>query len=124
MLCHARGYGHGMPSINHEGPIELVRKHPQLAVELVRRLTEIPVPGDDAVEVRLGATDASNVVPTKFMADITVVVGDKATRKAILLVVVEPQGRKADEKKFAWPAYLANLRSAHQCDSAVLIVAC
>jgi hypothetical protein len=113
-----------MPSINHEAPIELVRKHPLLAVELVRRLTRVPIPGDDAVEVKLGATDASNVIPAELTADITIVVDDKATGKPVLLVVVEPQGRQADEKKFAWPAYLANLRAAHRCESAVLIVAC
>jgi hypothetical protein len=38
--------------------------------------------------------------------------------------VVEPQGRSEGEKTFSWPAYLANLRRAHQCKNAVLIVIC
>jgi len=42
----------------------------------------------------------------------------------LLLVVVESQGREDETKRFSWPAYLANLRAAHKCESAVLIVIC
>jgi hypothetical protein len=55
----------GMPSIAHEAPIELIRQHPWLAAELVRRVTDIPFPSDDKVRVALGATDASSVVPSE-----------------------------------------------------------
>jgi hypothetical protein len=34
------------------------------------------------------------------------------------------QGRAAHDKQFSWPAYLANLRAAHKCKSAVLLVIC
>jgi hypothetical protein len=113
-----------MPSITHESPIEVIRRYPSLAAELVRRLTSIEVPGEDKVEVRLGSADASNVVPAEFTADMVVLVTDKHTLKPLLLIVVEPQGREDKAKRFSWPAYLANLREAHECDSAVLIVVC
>jgi hypothetical protein len=76
------------------------------------------------VRVELGSTDASNVVPAELKADIVTVIYDKATSEALLLVVIEPQGREDSAKKFSWPAYLANLRQAHRCESAVLIVVC
>jgi hypothetical protein len=113
-----------MPSITHEGPIEIIRQHPKLTTELVRHATGIEIPGDDEVEVTLGSTDASNVVPAEFTADMVTLVTDKATSKPLLLVVVEPQGRSEEEKTFSWPAYLTNLRRAHQCKNAVLIVIC
>jgi hypothetical protein len=89
-----------------------------------RHATGIEIPGDDEVEVTLGSTDASNVVPAEFTADMVTLVTDKATSKPLLLVVVEPQGRSEEEKTFSWPAYLTNLRRAHQCKNAVLIVIC
>jgi hypothetical protein len=70
------------------------------------------------------STDATNVVPDEFKADMVTVIRDKVTGDPLLLVVVEPQGREDEAKKFAWPAYLANLRAAHKCESAVLIVIC
>ena len=51
-------------------------------------------------------------------------VSDRATGKPLLLIVIEPQGRSERDKRFSWPAYLSNLREAHQCESAVLIVIC
>jgi hypothetical protein len=113
-----------MPSITHESPIEVIRSHPGLATELVRRLTVMEVPGEDRAEATLGSADASNVVPAKFTADMVVVVTDRQTRTPVLLIVVEPQGRGGKAKRLSWPAYLANLRAAHDCDSAVLIVVC
>jgi hypothetical protein len=74
--------------------------------------------------VELGSTDASNVVPDEFKADMVTVIRDVATGDPLLLVIIEPQGREDKEKEFSWPAYLANLRAAHKCKSAVLIVVC
>ena len=113
-----------MPSIAHEAPIELIRQHPWLAAELVQRVTDIPLPSDDKVRVTLGTVDASSVIPSEFRADITVVVSDKGTGDPLLLIIVESQGRSSSTKKFSWPAYLGNLREAHRCESAVLIVVC
>src|SRR5215469_4221068 len=113
-----------MPSINHDGPIDVIRKNPEMTADLVRRLTPIALPSDDRVQVKLGSIDASNVVPAQFTADMVTVIYDKATGKPLLLVIIEPQGRAKETKLYAWPAYRANLRSAHKCKSAVLIVVC
>jgi hypothetical protein len=113
-----------MPSLQHESPIEIIRTHTGLSAELVRRATPISIPGTDEVEVTLVSADASNVVPAEFTADIVTLVSDKATGKPLLIIVIEPQGRSEKDKRFSWPAYLVNLRGAHQCESAILIVIC
>jgi len=50
-----------MPSVTHEAPIELIRQHPDLAVELLRAMSDVDLPSEIAVS--LGPTDLSEVVP-------------------------------------------------------------
>jgi hypothetical protein len=109
-------------TVTHEAPLELIRQHPALAVDLVQAMTSVPVPAGG--RARLGPTDANSIVPAQFTADSTVIVDDPATGRPALVIVVEPQGRDARTKFYAWPAYLANLRAAVRCPHAVLIVVC
>jgi hypothetical protein len=109
-------------TVTHEAPLELIRQHPDLAVELVQAMTSVPVPVGG--RARLGPTDVNSVVPAQFTADSVVIVDDPATGQPALVIVVEPQGRDDKTKVYAWPAYLANLREAVQCPRAVLIVVC
>jgi hypothetical protein len=44
-----------MPSVTHEAPIELIRQHPDLAVELLRAMSDVDLPSEIAVS--LGPTD-------------------------------------------------------------------
>jgi hypothetical protein len=111
-----------VPSLNHEGPIELIRQRPQLAVEILGLVSDVPLP--DKTAVALGSTDASQAVPQEHKADIVVVISDKATGAPALAVIVEPQGRDEPTKKYSWPIYVTNLRRANQCPEAVLIVVC
>jgi hypothetical protein len=109
-------------TVTHEAPLELIRQHPDLAIDLVRAMTSVPVPAGGPA--RLGPTDAGSVVPAQFTADSVVIVDDPGTGQPALVIVVEPQGRDDKTKAYAWPAYLANLREAVQCPRAVLIVVC
>jgi hypothetical protein len=113
-----------MPTIHHDGPIDVIRSNPDMTADLVRLVTPIEFPPQDRLRIELGANDASNVVPDEFRADMVTVIRDRDTGDPFLLVVIESQGRQDDEKDFAWPAYLANLRAAHRCKAAVLIVIC
>lgn len=113
-----------MNSIAHESPIEIIRRHPPLSAELARLLASASLPGEQEVLVDLVANDASNVVPAQFTADMVTMIRDRATNAPLLLIVIEPQGRSEDEKNFSWPAYIANLREAHKCMHALLIVVC
>src|SRR5579862_3255826 len=113
-----------MPTLTvaHEAPLELIRQHPDLAIDLVRAMTSVPVPvGGHA---RLGPTDVNSVVPAQFTADSVVIVDDPGTGQPTLVIVIEPQGRDDKTKVYSWPVYLANVREAVQCPRAVLIVVC
>src|SRR5262249_7343232 len=115
-------YCSGMPSINHDGPIELIRQHPDLAIDLAQFVPGVPLP--EKVSATLGSADASNVVPDEFRADIVVMLSDIATGEPGRIVIIEPQGRDADTKRFSWPSYITNLRSAHKCPDTLLLVIC
>jgi hypothetical protein len=83
----------GMPTltVTHEAPLELIRQHPDLTVDLVRAMTGVPVPDDARAD--LGPTSLNAVVPAEFTADSVVTVSDRATRKPVPAIVVELQGR-------------------------------
>ena len=111
-----------MPSINHDGPIELIRQHPELAVELAQTVPGVPLP--EKVSVTLGSADASNVIPDEFRADIVVTLFDAETGELARIVIIEPQGRDQKTKQFSWPSYVTNLRSANKCPDTLLLVIC
>src|ERR1700761_884278 len=109
-------------TVTHEAPLELIRQHPALAVDLLQAFTGLSVP--DQAEIRLGPNSLNAVVPAEFTADAVVIVSDTATGTPGVVVVSEPQGLDDTTKRYACPAYLANVRSAVQCPTAVLIVIC
>src|ERR1700722_14321187 len=111
-----------MPSVTHEAPIELIRQHPDLAVELLRAMSDVDLPPEIAVS--LGPTDLSEVVPVKFLADAVVIVADKATGEPALVIIIEPQGRDDSTKEFSWPVYLTVVRRHLRCQRALLLVIC
>jgi hypothetical protein len=111
-----------MPSVTHEAPIELIRQHPDLAVELLQAMSDVDLPSEIAVS--LGPTDLSEVVPVKFLADAVVIVADKATGEPALVIIIEPQGRDDPTKEFSWPVYLTVVRRHLRCQRAFLLVIC
>ena len=109
-------------TVTHEAPLELIRQHPALAVDLLRAFTGLAVP--DQSETRLGPNRLNAVSPAEFTADAVVTVSEPGSGRPQIVIVVEPQGRDDDTKRYAWPAYLANVRSAAKCPTAILIVIC
>jgi hypothetical protein len=73
-----------MPSISHEGPLDLVRQHPEIAVDLIAGTPGIHLPRQPAVS--LAATDMSAVVPVQYLADMVVLISDAATGNPVLAV--------------------------------------
>jgi hypothetical protein len=92
-LDHRIAYRDAMPTltVTHEAPLELIRQHPSLALELVRATLNVPLP--ESLEARLGPTDLNYVVPAQFTADSVITLHDPATGEPALAVIVEPQGR-------------------------------
>jgi hypothetical protein len=127
-----------MPSIQHEGLVELVRQHPPLGVELLRHVGTFALPAE--VTAVLGSEDMSDVTPRsngrdkrmrtrkpkpqKYTADSVVIVADAVSGERLIAVVVEPQGRASDDKNQSWPVYATTARKANKCPRAVLVVAC
>jgi hypothetical protein len=111
-----------MPTVTHEAPIELIRQNPALAVELLRAVTDVPLPAETAISQ--GPTDLTDVVPAKYLADAVVVVSDAASGEPALVILIEPQGRDDPTKEFSWPVYVTAVRRAAQCRRAVLLVIC
>ena len=109
-------------TVTHEAPLELIKQHPALAVDLLRAVTGTPFRA--GLDVRLASTSLNTVTPVQYSADSVVVVSDPDTREALAAIIVEPQGRDEKTKKFSWPVYLASARKEIGCDSAYLIVAC
>jgi hypothetical protein len=106
----------------HEGPLDLVRQHPEIAVELVRDATGIKLP--TRIAVSLAPTDMSAVVPVQYLADMVVLISDAATDKPVLAVIIEPQLRDSETKRYSWPVYVTTVRRVAKCPAAVLVVLC
>lgn len=111
-----------MPSVTHEAPIELIRQHPGLAVELLRAMSDVDLPAEIAVS--LGPTDLSEVVPIKFLANAVVIVTDTTTGEPTMVIIIEPQGRDDPTKEFSWPVYVTVARRHLRCQRALLLVIC
>jgi hypothetical protein len=99
-----------------------VRDHPEIAVELIRGRTDTDLP--PKVAVTLAPTDMSAVVPVQYLADMVVLISDAATGDPVLAVIIEPQLRDSETKRFSWPVYLTTARRVAKCPAAVLIVLC
>jgi hypothetical protein len=106
----------------HEGPVDLVREHPEIAAELVRGAPGVKLPAQLAVS--LAPTDMSAVVPVQYLADMVVLITDAKTGKPVLAVIIEPQLRSSKTKQYSWPVYLTTVRRVSQCPKAVLVVLC
>jgi hypothetical protein len=109
-------------SVTHEAPLELIKQHPALAVDLLRAMTGMPLRA--GLDVRLASTSLNTITPVQYAADSVVVVSDPATGEPLVAIIGEPQGRDDKTKKFSWPVYLTNVRRETGCDSAYLIVVC
>ena len=106
-------------SPDHEFLVELFRRRPELARELLRLCARQIVPGDRS---ELGSVDLTQVLPAEFRADATVVTRDE-TGKAVAAIVVEVQLRIDERKRFTWPVYVSVLRANLECEVTLLVIA-
>jgi hypothetical protein len=106
----------------HDGPVELVRQCPDMAVDFVRAVGGIKLPSE--VTAELAPTDMSAAVPVQFLADMVVLISSAKTGKPVLAVVIEPQLRDRETKRYSWPVYVTSARRVSKCPRAVLVVLC
>jgi hypothetical protein len=107
-----------MPSQLHESHLFLFRNQPSLAAELIRSALggELPSYG----EARVVSADLTEVQPPEYRADMVIELWDDAA--PVYGIVVEVQLREKRDKRFVWPAYVANLRARLRCPVALLVV--
>ncbi len=106
-----------MPSELHEVLILLFRNRPELAPHFLKETLHVELPAYR--ELRVESADISNVVPAEYHADLVILLFDG---KPVLGIGLEVQLRVDKDKRFAWPAYVACLRSRYRCDCCVLVV--
>ena len=106
-----------MSSYLHELLILLFRNRSASATDLLREF-DVQLPEYD--EVRVESSDLSNLRPAEYRADLVLLLVN-GLRK-VLGVIVEVQLACDDDKPYAWPAYIANLRARHRCPVCLLVI--
>ena len=107
-----------MPSQLHESHLFLFRNHPELAADLIRSALGVALPS--YAEARVVSAELTEVQPPEYRADMVVELWNGAP---VYGIVVEVQLDKDRRKRFAWPAYVANLRARLKCPVSLLVIA-
>jgi hypothetical protein len=106
-----------MPSILHDALIRLLRNRPELAPELLQSALSLTLPR--YTDVRVDSADLTEVQPAEYRADLVILLCDV---KPVLGLIVEVQLARDRHKRFAWPAYVANLRARWRCPVCLLVI--
>ncbi|GAB3717966.1 hypothetical protein GCM10027590_16520 [Nocardiopsis nanhaiensis] len=115
----------GMPSHQHEFPLDLIRNDPASVVELLKEMTGKSLP--EYTRVRCDAAEATSTALTHLTSDSVVVCerppyphekGEEPV--AVLGIIVEPQNSPDPRKYYRWPAYVANTRLRLECPVVLL----
>lgn len=107
-----------MPSSRHEALVEMFRRRPQLAAELLTGALGTVLPAHEASRLEPG--DCTVVTPAEYRADAVVVL--TAGGEPVLAVIVEVQLGRDPDKRWTWPLYLATLRARLRCPAVVLVL--
>jgi hypothetical protein len=106
-----------MPSQLHESHLLLFRNQPALAAELIRGALGVALPMFR--EARDVSADLTEAQPAEYRADMVI---ELWADKPVHGIIVEVQLSPHERKKFAWPAYVANLRARLECPVSLLVV--
>ena len=60
----------------------------------------------------------------QYLADMVVLISDAAAGEPALAVIIEPQMRDSETKRYGWPVYITTARRLARCPAAVLVVLC
>jgi hypothetical protein len=109
-----------MPTLEHNGLIEMFRENPSLAPHFLATVFHLDVPRHASVRVADSALD--QMIPVEFRADLVLELLDEEG-KPTLAVILEAQREKKPRKKFSWPVYVAVARAERECPAIVLVLA-
>ncbi|WP_437291043.1 hypothetical protein [Sorangium sp. So ce406] len=109
-----------MPTLEHNGIVEMFRENPELAPHFMATLFHVEVPPHTSAAVVESSLD--QLLPVEYRADLVLELRD-AAGALVLAIVVEVQREEDRDKKYSWPVYVAVVRARKRCDTAVLVVA-
>ncbi len=109
-----------MPTLEHNGLIEMFREDPSLAPRLLALLFHIDVPAHSVVRVADSSLD--QLIPVEFRADLVLELRDE--KDAVVLSIVLESQRDIDaRKKFSWPVYVTVSRAERESQTVLLVIA-
>jgi hypothetical protein len=109
-----------MPTLEHNGFIDMFRENPALAPHFLAILFHVDVPGYASVTVVEATLD--QLIPVEFRADLVLELRD-ANGTLVLAIILEVQRDKDPDKKYSWPVYVAAVRAKKRCPACVLVIA-
>ncbi|MEO5726656.1 MAG: hypothetical protein ABI134_28535 [Byssovorax sp.] len=109
-----------MPTLEHNGFVDMFRENPALAPHLIATLFHVELPPYASVAVVESSLDL--LIPVEFRADLVLeLLNENGAR--VLLIVLEMQRDQDPDKKYSWPVYITAARAKKRCPAIVLVVA-
>ncbi|HKO52581.1 MAG TPA: hypothetical protein VJV79_32965 [Polyangiaceae bacterium] len=105
-------------SLEHSALLLLFQNRPTLALELLRDALGVPV--NAAEPALIESVDLTAALPAEYRADLVVRYSGGSEP---LVIAVEVQLERDQEKRYSWPAYSALLRARFRCRVCLLVVA-
>lgn len=109
-----------MPTLEHNGIIEMFREEPSLAPHFVETLFHMKLPPYASAKVVESTLD--QMIPIEFSADLVLELVDEQGQP-VVLIVLEMQRAIDPDKEYSWPVYVAVARAKKRCQAIVLVVA-
>ena len=109
-----------MPTLEHNGLVEMFRENPPLAAHFLGLLFHLEVPRHAAT--RVADTTLDQLIPIEFRADLVLELLDEAD-SVVFAIVLEAQRDQKPRKKYTWPVYVAVARAERECPTVALVLA-
>jgi hypothetical protein len=106
-----------MTSAEHEAPVALVKKDPELVAWLLANVFGVALPTFDRASASPG--DLQVLTPRTYHADATVLL--TAADRAVYAVVVEVQRARDPDKLLRWKQYLAEVGATVRVTTALVV---
>jgi len=109
-----------MPTLEHNGLIEMFRENPSLAPHFLALIFHIDVPPH--ASVRVADTALDQLRPVEFRADLVLELRDDQGN-VVFAIVFEAQREQKPRKAYTWPVYVAVARAERECPTVALVIA-
>ena len=106
-------------TFEHETPIELCRRCPDLVPTLLREVFGKEVPAYSTISAE--DPNVPQLAPEEYRADTAVVLSEGGVAR--LAVVAEVQQGRDRRKRFTWPLYTAAVHARHECTTYLIVLA-